>query len=159
MTFETPFPMIDEFKIYVDRLKDGDPQKIEGVFEPRILEIDEQDLQFHKPIHIASEAYTTDEDLIIRVTAWTHATMPCAICNEPTETRLSCADFYVIEPLSEIKGAVYDFTDALREGLLTEIPPKIECNQGSCPSRPVLEKYLRKDEETSSPFKDIDLEQ
>ena len=152
--------MIEEFKIYIDRLNDGDTQEIEGAFDPALLEIDEKELQFHHPVSVKAEAYVTEEDLIIRVSASTAAMMPCAICNELTTTPLSCVNFYVTEPLSEIKGAVYNFGLALREGLLTELPHKVECNQGHCPSRKVLEQYLRSDEEEKkSPFKDIDLEQ
>lgn len=162
MTFETPFPMNDDFKIYIDRLKDGEVQKIEGLFKPELLEVDEEDLQFHKGVLVKAEAYTTEEDLIVRLTASTTATMPCAICNEPTDTKISCTDFYVTEPLSEIKGAVYNFALALREGLLTEIPATTECNQGpgTCPMRKTYEQYFRSEEETeiASPFKDIDLE-
>ncbi len=162
MTFETPFPMNDDFKIYIDRLKDGEVQKIEGLFKPELLEVDEEELQFQNDVLVKAEAYTTEEDLIVRVTSSTIATIPCAICNEPTNTTISCTDFYVTEPFSEIKGAVYNFALALREGLLTEVPVTTECNEGpgTCPMRKTYEQYFKSEEEDEieSPFKYIDLE-
>jgi uncharacterized metal-binding protein YceD (DUF177 family) len=150
--------MIEEFKVYTDRLKDGHVQKIEGAFDPALLEIDERDLQFHHPISTQAEAYSTDEDLVVRVSASTAATMPCAICNEPVSTPLSCVDFYIAEPLSEMKDGVYDFALALREGLLTQLPHTVECN-GSCPGRKTMKQYFRsEEEEKKSPFKDINLD-
>jgi len=155
--------MIEEFKIYIDRLKDGNVQKVEGAFDPALLEIEETDLQFHHPVSVQAEAYTTDDHLVIRLSASTAATIPCAICNEPTTAQVSCIDSYFTEDLEEIKGAVYDFGLALRENLLIEVPHTIECNEGHCPARKSLEHYFRPEDKdelpTQSPFNDVDLDQ
>lgn len=153
--------MIEQFKIFIDRLKDGSEQKIEGSFSPELLEVDEKELQFHHPVVVDAVCYTAEEDLIIQITASTLATMPCAICNEWTTIEISASNYYVTEPLEEIKGAVYDFGLALREALLTQVPHVGECNQGHCPDRKLIEPFLRKEDEivqSRNPFKDIDLE-
>ncbi len=155
--------MIEEFKIYIDRLQDGNVQKVEGSFDPAVLGVDEEQLQFHHPISIQADAYATDDHLVINLSASTAATIPCAICNEPTSTLVSCEHSYITVPLEEIKGAVYDFGAALREGLLIEVPHTVECHNGMCPGRETLKQFFRPEEEaiktTQSPFKDIDLDQ
>lgn len=155
--------MIEEFKIYTDRLKGGDVQKVEGDFPPEVLEINEEQLKFLEPISIDAEAYTTDDHLVINLSASTFASIPCSICNEWTKTPVSCEHAYITVPLEEVRGAVYDFAEALREGFLIEVPHATECNGGNCPSRKTLERFFRSKEEdekpTQSPFKDIDLDQ
>jgi hypothetical protein len=156
--------MIEEFKIYIDRLKDGSVQKVEGAFDPTVLGVAEEHLQFLHPITIDGEAYTTDDHLVINLSAETFATMPCSICSESTTTSVSCDHAYITVPLEEIKGAVYDFGHALREGLLIEVPHATECHEGNCPGRKTLEHFFRVKEEnvdkpTHSPFKNIDLDQ
>lgn len=152
--------MIEEFKIYIDRLKDAHTQKIEGTFSPEIFGLEEAELQFHHPVSIQAEAYTTEEHLVINFSASTTATILCKICNEPTGVPISCKNTYVTIPLEEIKGAVYDFGNTLREEILIEVPHLAECNQGNCPARETLEKFFRsEDPKQKSPFKDIDSDQ
>jgi hypothetical protein len=156
--------MMEDFKIYIDRLKDRHVQKIEEAFNPSFLEVDEEELQFDLPVTVRGEAYLTDDHLIIHLSAATMAEMPCSVCNKMIKTPLTVGNFYHAEPLSEIREAIYDFGEALREALLIELPRTIECNgsalgqQGTCPSRETLAPYLREEtrSETYFPFADID---
>ncbi len=152
---------MEEFKIYIDRLKSGQTARVEGLFDPAFLEIEEAELQFHTPVQVRGEAYVTDDHLIIHLSASTTAEMPCAICNQMIQTRLTAKDFYHTEPLREIPSAIFDFSIPLREALLIEVPRTVECNQGHCASREMLKPYMRaekKPEKTDYfPFSNIDL--
>ena len=151
--------MTEDFKIYIDRLKGGQVQKIEGSFSPSFLEVDEEELQFDQPVIVKGEAYLTDDHLIIHLSAATMAEMPCSVCNKMIKTPLSVGNFYHTEPLTEIPDAIYDFGLALREALLIELPRTVECNNGKCAGRETIAPYLRgeKRTETYYPFSDIDL--
>ncbi len=155
--------MTEDFKIYIDRLKGGHVQKIEESFNPSFLEVDEDELQFDLPVTVRGEAYLTDDHLVIHLAAATAAEMPCSVCNKMIKTPLTVGNFYHTEPLSEIRDAIYDFREALREALLIELPRTVECNaqtgQGTCPSRETLTPYLRGKarSETYFPFADIDI--
>lgn len=150
--------MTEDFKIYIDRLKGGLVQKIEGAFDPSFLEVDEEELQFDEPVAVRGEAYLTDDHLVIHLSAVALAEMPCSICNKMIKKTLTVGNFYHTEPLSEIRDAIYDFRLALREALLIEIPNTVECNQGNCASREMIAPYLRREKraETYFPFADID---
>jgi cytochrome oxidase Cu insertion factor (SCO1/SenC/PrrC family) len=71
-------------------------------------------------------------------------------------------NFYHSEPLSEIKGAIYNFKDLLRETILLEVPSFAEC-EGNCPRRQEVSKYLKEpsddqqdSEDGYQPFADLD---
>lgn len=128
--------MIDDFKIYVDRLKKGLTQKIEGSYSPDLLDIQEDELEFNGPVAVRAEAYVAEEHLVIQLAATTVAEMPCAICNEIMKKNLSVANYTHTENLSEIKGT-YDAGTLVREALLLELPYTVECNDGNCPARKI----------------------
>ena len=149
--------MIEEFKIYIDRLKNGDVQKIEGNFSPELLDIEEDDIRFNAPVTVSAESYLADDHLILNISAATTFEMRCSICNEFTKKTLTVTNDYQTEAISEIRSAIYDFGIALREALLVELPQIVECNEGNCPMRKV---FLRpnKGPETSGgnfPFSDL----
>ena len=152
---------MEEFKIYIDRLKGGHTVRLDGSFDQTFLGIDEPELKFHKPVVVSGEAYLTDDHLVIHLTASTTAEMPCAICNAMIQTKLATKDFYHTEPLSDIPAAVFDLSEPLREALLIELPRTVECNEGRCPSREVLQPFMRPDKRLDTteyfPFSNIDL--
>jgi uncharacterized metal-binding protein YceD (DUF177 family) len=152
--------MSDPFIILIDRLKGGHSQKIEGSFSPAFLGLEEPDLRFTSQVMVKGEAYLTDAHLIIHLKASTKATMPCSVCNQMIETDLKVENFYHTEPVEEIRGAKFDYSEALREALLIELPRTVECNQGKCPERASMAAYLRSekraDKTTYFPFADID---
>ena len=149
--------MKESFQILVDRLKGGGTQKIDESFSPAFLQIEEKELRFDAPVAVKGEAYLTENELILHLRASTEAAMPCAICNKMIRTKLKIDDFYHAEPLKDIPGAIFDYREALREGLLIEVPQFVECG-GKCPERPSITPYLRAEkraEKTYFPFKDI----
>ncbi len=157
-------PVTDLFKLYIDQLRQGKTAHIDEKVSPELVELPvEEDLAFHDPIELKVEAYVADQELVIDMSASTKATIPCLICNEPQEVEVCLEDLYFAEPLSEIKGAVYDFKPLLRDSLLLEVPHFIECSGGNCKSRAELEKYFKKPEaekeekpESYRPFADLD---
>lgn len=152
--------MSDFFVILIDRLKGGRSQKIEGAFDPAFLQVDEPDLRFATQVHVQGEAYLTDAHLIIHLKAHTAASMPCAVCNQMIAAILKLDNFYHTAPVEEIRGAKFDFTEALREAFLIELPKTIECNGGNCPERATMTPYLRPSVPTKKttyfPFADVD---
>lgn len=151
--------MLEAFKIWIDRLKEGQTQKIDSLFDPDFLDVEEKELQFPFPIKVSGEAYLADIHLVLHLNALTKAVMPCAICNEMIEIELKVVDFYHTEPIAEIRDAVFDFSSILREALLSELPKYIECKKGNCPQRETLTPYLKKkgksDPDVHFPFADL----
>ena len=86
--------MQEIFKIWVDRLREGNIQKIDGSFAPLFLEIDEKELQFRVPIQVSGKAYVAETHLVIQLNAKTKVTVPCAICNEMMDVDLKVDNFY-----------------------------------------------------------------
>ena len=152
--------MSDSFKILIDRLKGGLSQKIEEALDPSFLGPSEPELRFTSKVKVKGEAYVTDSHLIVHLKASTKVSMPCAVCNQMIDVGLRSDDFYHTESLEEIRGAVFDYSEALREALLIELPKTVECNGGKCPEREVIEPFLkppaRSDRTTHCPFADID---
>lgn len=145
------------FKILIDRLKGGQTQKIDLQEDPAFLGSNEPELKFSSKVVASGDAYLTDEHLIIHLKASTSALMPCAICNEMTPISLKVENFYHTEPIEEIKGAIFDFSEALREALLIELPRTVECNGGKCSGRALMDPYLKNEKEkTHFPFADMD---
>lgn len=147
------------FKILIDRLKGGQTQKIDLLADPSFLGSDEAELKFSSKVIAIGETYLTDEHLIIHLKASTAVQMPCAVCNEMTQIQLKVDNFYHTEPIEEIKSAIFDFSDALREALLIELPRTVECNGGKCQGRATMAPYLKSHKErTHFPFADMDKE-
>jgi hypothetical protein len=76
------------------------------------------------------------------------------------EKELNVDNFYHTEPTEEIRSAVFDYSDALREALLIELPRTVECNGGKCPERAIITPFMRAeartDQTTHFPFADLD---
>lgn len=148
------------FKILIDRLKGGQTLKIEESLDPAVLGPNEPELHFNQKVIVKGEAYLTDAHLIIHLKASTSALMPCAVCNEMIKTDLKVDNFYHTEPIEDIPSAVFDYSEALREALLIELPRTVECNGGKCPERGIIAPFLRAetraDKTTHFPFADMD---
>lgn len=152
--------MSQPFIILIDRLKGGHSQKIEEAFDPAFLGLDEPDLRFPTQVIVKGEAYLTDDHLIIHLKAQAKASMPCSVCNQMIDTELKVDNFYHTEPIEEIRSASFNYSDALREALLIELPKTVECNRGNCPERATITPYLRSEKRTEKtthfPFADMD---
>lgn len=155
--------MEDEFKIFVDQLRDGHEIIIHESLSPKFMDIHENDLDFKKNIELDGMAYTAEDELVLNWNIRTEALVSCAICNEKVPVDIHIDNYYHTEPLSEIKGAIFNFKDLLRETILVEVPAFTECNQGECPKRQEVAKYLKEpsqdqtdEEDGYHPFADLD---
>lgn len=156
----------DRFRIFVEQLRDGSTEEIDEEFAPDFLEIHEKDLSFSKPVTVRGQVYLAEEMLILHFDIHATATLPCAICNEPADVPIDIKGFYHAVPLDEIKGAIYDLREILRETILLEVPNLAECHQGKCPQRDSLKKFFKKegdpgskeDEEGYRPFAGLDFD-
>lgn len=144
------------FAIFIDRLRGGQTYKIELKVEPAFLGPDEPELKFDTPVQIKGEAYLTDDHLILHCKAHTAVRMPCAVCNEMIEVKLEAKEVYHTEPIGEIKSAVFDFSEVLREALLIELPRTAECNLGKCKERGLMTPYMKAQERTHCPFANME---
>lgn len=133
-----------ELHVYIDRLKSGQIEKISETISSNFLEIDEEDLVFDKTLKIEAKAYLANDHLIIEFSVDATAFIPCSICNMMTKNVLNLENLCFSIELSKTKSAIFDFTDELRSTILNAVPSFTECNQGNCPSRSILKKYLTK---------------
>lgn len=139
-----------EFKIFIDRLKDGHIEKFSKTIPASVFELKEDDLTFKEPIEIKGEAYLATDHLIVKLKAKTKISLPCSICNEPTLIPIEISDFYHAEPVAEIRGSVFDYLELLREDILIQVPQFTECHGGNCPERENLKKFMKKENTESS---------
>jgi len=147
--------MEDQFKIYVDRLRLGDVEKINERVSPGVLLESDSELKFEHPVDFQGEAYIAEKELVLHLNISTIATLPCAICNEETESPLKLVGVYHIVPLDEIKGSIFDLKEFLRETIILEAPRFVECHEGSCPKRKDYERFLKKETTQNSPFSEL----
>jgi uncharacterized metal-binding protein YceD (DUF177 family) len=156
--------MDDEFKIYIEQLRDGRERDIDEKLSPSFLEIADSDLSFEKDVKVKGVAYLAEDDLIINWTIEAEALIACSICNEKVPVPVSIQNAYYNESLDNIKSGIFNFKDILRETILLEVPPFAECNEGNCPKRQEIKKYLKQpssnnpdQDEGYQPFADLDL--
>ncbi|MFA6549331.1 MAG: serine hydrolase, partial [Candidatus Margulisiibacteriota bacterium] len=104
------------------RLKKEDKLEIHEVVSPDFLDVHEEDLSFQNKVIVDGEAYLAHDELILHLAAEAEALIACAICNERVPTKVHLEAFYHAEPLKQIKGAVFDYQELLRESILLETP-------------------------------------
>lgn len=136
-------PPNDAFKIFVEQLRAGNVEKINEELKPDFLDIHEKELSFSDPVFLKGEAYLAENELILHFTIETLAELPCSICNGAVKVPIKVQNMYHHEPLSVVKSGIFNMVDVLREAILLEIPPFVEC-EGNCPKRKEIEKYMRK---------------
>ncbi|KIC71257.1 hypothetical protein DB44_EC00330 [Candidatus Protochlamydia amoebophila] len=146
--------MDDQFKIFVDQLRDGHEKIIHESLFPDFIDIHETDLSFKKNIELDGVAYKADDELILNWKIRAQALMSCSICNEAVPVNIEIDNFYHSEPLAEVKGAIYNFKDLLRETILIEVPAFAECEEGNCPRRQEVSKYLKEPSEDEQDIED-----
>ncbi len=151
--------MNEIFDIYLDRLKDGQTANLKEVIPADFLDVHEEELSFSPKVSIEYEAYLADEHLVIYYSASTKGFMPCSVCNKKVEFSLAVDQEYHTESLENFRARVFDASLVIREGLLLQVPPFIECNEGCCPERSSIAAYLKKpaqaEEKTHHPFADL----
>ncbi|MGE3954313.1 MAG: hypothetical protein AB7F31_03825 [Parachlamydiales bacterium] len=144
--------MEPELIIHAAGLREGQVEKIDEEVEGSFLS--SEGAQFPGLIQINGEAYLAGDCLIIRLHLKTRALVPCRICNEPTEVLLDLPDFYTAE--EGVQTQLFDCIPLIRESLLVELPPYLECHGGHCPHRAEMVEYLdHPSKEGYHPFKDL----
>ena len=154
--------MNKEFKIYIDRLRDGETEKISLSVDPSFMGVEERELSFGEPVMIEGETYLAENELVLNLSVKAVARLPCSICNQIVAYPIGVEKFYFTQPLAEIPAHIFDFSDLVREAVLLEVPFVVECNGGNCPSRKEIAKFLapphKSGDENSDgwqPFKDL----
>jgi len=145
-------------KIYTEQFREGKREALEYVLPADILDIQEEGISFSSPIHLKGEVYATDEHLILQLSAHTEIQMPCSICNEMTFVSLTTEEIYHTIPFDEMQTTIFDFTDLVREEIIILIPQFVECNQGKCPTRTDISKFMKSKAVTPQnhfPFADL----
>lgn len=146
------------FDLYIDRLKNDDIEQILESVEPSSLGLEaENELSFSGKIVISGQAYLAKNHLILDLKIKANAIMPCSICNEDAETKLSIDDFSQTVEICEIKSSIYNFKEDVRSAILLKVPQFIECSDGQCPNRKDVNKYLNsQSKDTHSPFSELE---
>ena len=147
-------------QIYVDRLRDGQEEKIQEEVDTSLLDIDEPNLRFAPTIKIAGKAYLADDHLILQLNLNTEVTIPCSICNDEVTLPLVIKQFIHTIPLSSIRSHIFDYTNEVREVTLLNTPEFTECHEGKCPRREGFKKFIKTEKDLEShiqfPFSDLD---
>ncbi|MBS0653603.1 MAG: hypothetical protein JSR39_08805 [Verrucomicrobia bacterium] len=136
---------MEKFKIYVDRLKNGHVEEIKETVGPEFLEIEEEELSFPEDVQVSGEVYLADDHLVAHFSIQTSATLPCSICNEPVHIPINIQNAYSTIPLEEVRFAIYDLSNEIRETTLLQVPLFAECNNGKCPGRDQIKEFLHGD--------------
>ncbi|MBA3958175.1 MAG: hypothetical protein H0X51_07270 [Parachlamydiaceae bacterium] len=149
------------FNVYLEQLREGHTLSVNEKVPADFLDVAERDLSFTDSVSINGEVYLAGDNLILHFVLIAQGIIPCSICNEPVHTEIHLDNFYHAEPVSEIRGGIYNFRDVVREAILLEAPPFTECNNGKCAKRKEIKKYLTAPEEGKNreegfrPFADL----
>ena len=145
------------FKIYIDRLRHENEQEISLTVLPEFLEIAEKELLFDAPINISGKAGMAADFIILRLDITTSCQQVCAICNRLRARLIDLKNVSYNIPVEELRGAVFDYRDLVREAILINTPPFFECNNGHCSERPNIAKYMKKPKEQEAifPFRNL----
>jgi uncharacterized metal-binding protein YceD (DUF177 family) len=144
-------------RIFIDRLREQGKQDITCILGPDFVGVSEAQLEFVDPVAVSGEAYLADDYMVLHGRASTQARVPCNICNEWVTIPVEADEIYQAEPLSEAVKGVIDFGPTVRDALLLEVPQFVECGEGHCPQREVIDHLLHKesDQSASNPFQNL----
>lgn len=139
--------------LYTEQFEEGKKEKIDQTLSPEFLKISEEELQFNSPVLLQGEASVITDHLILKFSVSTEAEMLCSVCNKPVRFPIVAKEISHSLPLVEMKSSIFDYTDLVREEILLQIPQFVECNQGKCPERAQVDKFLKKPD--NFPFADL----
>jgi uncharacterized metal-binding protein YceD (DUF177 family) len=142
---------MENLKVYVDRLRGGHTMNIDETLPPEFMELEDEELSFEEPVHVRGEAYLADEHLVVHLNIDTKAILPCSICNDEVCLPLAIKNIYFTEPLADIKTAIFDVAEQVRETVLLQTPLFTECHDGKCPERENIKKFLKPEDKPSNP--------
>lgn len=145
--------MQQALKIYIDRLSHERTEEIQETISPDFIDVTEKELRFEAPIQVKGKAYLAEDHLVLQLALSASAMLPCSICNQMIEKKIRLPSFYHTEEVENIRGQVYDYGKLIKEAILLEIPPFIECIP-TCPKRDELKNYFSKGDQ-QFPFADL----
>lgn len=135
--------MDDTFIICLERLRDGKSYPLALDATPAMLDIGDDELTFGPSIQVQGSAYLAEDHVVVQVSVQGSAQLACSVCNQPVKIPFKLKNVYMTKPLADTLGGRYNFKEDLREAILLEIPSFVECNEGECPQRVELERYLK----------------
>jgi uncharacterized metal-binding protein YceD (DUF177 family) len=135
--------MLDHCNLLVEHLKEGKSSAIDAALDPNLLQLNSGDLSFSNPIRIQGVSYLAEDHLVIQLDVQSTAYLPCSVCNKSVSISVVLKNVYITKPLSELSSGKLNFAEDLREVVLLEVPSFAECNEGKCPERVYIEKYLK----------------
>jgi len=141
--------------IPIEHLQEGKSVPISENFDPKFLELNDEDLSFSNPIEVNGKAYLAEDMLIIQLDMKGGASLPCSICNKKVAVPFFMKNVYITKPLTDISAGKFSYKEELREAILLEIPAYIECNDGTCPERTTIERYLKQSSDTQKKEDDV----
>lgn len=149
------------FNIHMESLRQGKTTYIDEEFPSDFLDVNEEELSFKNDVRIKGETYLAGDELILHLDLKAYGVIPCSMCNTPVDVTVEVKNFYHAEPIDEIKGGIFNYREVVREAILLDTPRFAECQQGNCPKRREMEKYLKKpspksnEDEGYQPFADL----
>lgn len=160
--------MDERFFVYIDRLREGCSEHWEFDADSSILDVNEPELRFSGKVSLSGEAQLSslgsEKELFLSLELEAQAHMPCAICNGDVCIDVKPERSHTTVPLTEVKGAVFDWSPFARETALLGVPQFVEC-QGGCPERAKIAPFLKQPDrekvdkgQTYHPFADLSLE-
>lgn len=133
-------------RLFIDRIRAQEREVVDCTLDPDFMDIHEKELAFLDPVLVKGEVYLAGEEVVAALRAKTVMQMPCAICN----TSIACpvqAAWTSVEPVESYRHGVVDLREMVRENLLLEVPLVVECEEGKCPARAEVAKYLSQKQE------------
>ncbi|MCH9611929.1 MAG: hypothetical protein S4CHLAM102_04060 [Chlamydiia bacterium] len=136
--------MSQNLKIILSNLA-GDKQELfDEVVTADELRLDGPELGFEDPaVRVKGQAYITSDMLIIQYTLSIWPLFVCKICNERFPSPMEIDKTTHAEELSNIRDGIFDLSEPVREHILLELPRFSECNDGNCPDRVEVNKYIK----------------
>jgi len=142
------------FTIPLDRLLNGKTHLIDQKISSDFMHLNEKDLIFKDPITIKGKAYLAQDDIILSINIYATSKITCSICNELTDFAINIENLYITQEIKELEN-FWDYQEHVREIILLEIPPFLECNDGHCSKREQIDPYLKDEKEDYYPFKEL----
>lgn len=134
----------DRFKIFVERLRDGHRLEVNELYDTDFLSEGDSSLAFKGPLKVLGDIYLAGDELVLHLSLAVVALIPCIICNSPVEVDITLPEIYEVIPLDDISHGIFDMQGILRENILIECQPYVECGGGSCPHRGEVSGYFKK---------------
>lgn len=92
---------------------------------------------------VRGQATVAGNFLILHISTQLNAQLECCICTQTSSFPISLNNYCISTELEKCDSTIFYFGKELQDALLLEIPIAFECNQGNCPERKLIQKYLK----------------